>query len=67
MSLTYTNASGNKRVNIQEIIGNPVLRRKLMVDCIIATQAREGIVTTKEQAEAAYDKVLAEKNISSGR
>jgi hypothetical protein len=50
----------NKRVNIQEIIGNPVLRRKLMVDSIIATQAREGITTTREQAEAAYDKVLSE-------
>ena len=50
----------NKRVNIQEIIGNPVLKRKLMVDCIIASQAREGITTTRAQAEAAYDKVLAE-------
>jgi hypothetical protein len=50
----------NRRVNIQEIIGNPELRRKLMVDSIIATQAREGITTTREQAEAAYDKVLAE-------
>ena len=50
----------NKRVDIKKIISNPELRRKLMVDCIIATQAREGIVTTKEQAEAAYDKILAE-------
>ena len=53
----------NKRVNIQEIIGNPVLRRKLMVDSIIATQAREGITTTREQAEAAYDKVLQENSL----
>lgn len=60
MSLFYTNDAGNKRVKIQEITGNPVLRRKLMVDCIIATQAREGITTTREQAEAAYDKVLSE-------
>ena len=52
----------NRRVNIQEIIGNPELRRKLMVDCIIATQAREGITTTREQAEAAYDKVLKENS-----
>lgn len=34
-----------------------------MVRCIIATQAREGIVTTQEQAEAAYDKVLREKAV----
>lgn len=60
MSLIYKNDAGNKRVNIQEIIGNPVLKRKLMVDCIIASQAREGITTTRAQAEAAYDKVLAE-------
>lgn len=31
-----------------------------MVSVIIATQAREGIVTTKEQAERAYD--IANKN-----
>ena len=30
-----------------------------MVRAIIATQAREGRVTTREQAEAAYDKVRA--------
>jgi hypothetical protein len=28
-----------------------------MVRTIIATQAREGIETTRQQAEAAYDKV----------
>jgi hypothetical protein len=61
MSLIYTNDAGSKRVKLQEIIGNPALCRKLMVDSIIATQAREGITTTREQAEAAYDKVLAEK------
>jgi hypothetical protein len=32
-----------------------------MVSNIIAIQAREGITTTQEQAEAAYDKVQAEK------
>lgn len=60
MSLIYTNDAGSKRVKLQEITGNPELRRKLMVDTIIATQAREGITTTREQAEAAYDKVLSE-------
>ena len=32
-----------------------------MVSTIVATQAREGIITTKEQAEQAYDKILKEK------
>ena len=40
---------------------DPALRRELTVRSIIATQAREGIVTTREQAEAAYDKVNNEK------
>jgi hypothetical protein len=38
-----------------------------MVGTIVATQAREGITTTQEQAESAYDKVLmtlANKNCS---
>jgi hypothetical protein len=52
---------GNKRVNIKAILADPVKRRKLMVASIIATQAREGITTTQEQAEAAYDKVQREK------
>ena len=59
----YTNESGSKRVNLRKIIGNPRLRRKLMVGCIVATQAREGITTTREQAEAAYDKVRSENAI----
>lgn len=43
------------RINIRAILADPRLRRRLMVDTIIATQAREGIVTTIEQAGAAYD------------
>jgi hypothetical protein len=50
-----------KRVNIRAILADPVLRRRMMVQTIIATQAREGIETTQEQAERAYDKVLAER------
>ena len=45
-----------KRINIREILRNPEQRRLLMVNCIIALQAREGITTTVAQAEAAYDK-----------
>lgn len=48
------------RVDIRSILADPALRRELMVRVIIATQAREGIVTTVEQAEHAYDAVRCE-------
>ena len=51
----------NRRVDIKKILADPQQCRKLMVQSIIASQAREGIVTTQEQAEAAYDKVQKEK------
>ena len=50
-----------KRVDIKAILANPAQRRELMVSTIIATQAREGIVTTRAQAEAAYDAIQTEK------
>jgi hypothetical protein len=50
-----------KRVGIKAILRNPAQRRTLLVNCIIATQAREGVTTTREQAEAAYDKVVASR------
>jgi hypothetical protein len=43
-----------RRVNIRGILANPDLRRELMVPTLQATQAREGIETTREQAERAY-------------
>ena len=49
------------RVNIRAILADAQLRRRLMVSTIIAVQAREGIVTSREQAEAAYDKVQLDK------
>lgn len=52
-----------RRVDIKAILADPALRRRLAVRCIIATQAREGIVTTREQAERAYDKVRAERAV----
>lgn len=45
------------RVNIIEILSSPVLRKELMIRTLIATQAREGVVTTLEQAEEAYENV----------
>ena len=44
----------NDRVNVKAILADPDLRRKLMVRTIQATQAREGIESTEEQAERAY-------------
>lgn len=49
------------RVNIKAILADPIKRRELCVTTIIATQAREGITTTREQAEHAYDTVQEEK------
>jgi hypothetical protein len=50
------------RVDIKGLLANPGSRKRLLVGCLIALQAREGIVTTREQAEAVYDKVRAEKS-----
>ena len=47
--------------DIKKLLSDPVKRKALMVSTIIATQAREGIVTTAEQASAAYDTIQAEK------
>ncbi len=50
-----------RRVNIRAILRDPKLRRDLMVGAIVALQAREGIDTTRQQAEAAYDAVRRDK------
>jgi hypothetical protein len=44
----------SRRVNVKAILADADLRRKLMVSTIQATQAREGIDTTAEQADRAY-------------
>ena len=49
------------RINIKQILNNPKLWKKLCVQSIIAIQAREGIETTKEQAERAFDVIQKEK------
>jgi hypothetical protein len=48
------------RVDIRKILADPQLRRELMIQNIVAMQAREGVTTSLEQAAAAYDKVRAE-------
>ena len=50
------------RINMADLLADPVARKELMIRVIIATQAREGIETTREQAEAAYEKVRRENN-----
>jgi hypothetical protein len=45
---------GSKRIKVKDILADADLRRKLMVSTIQATQAREGIETTYEQADHAY-------------
>lgn len=45
-----------RRVDIRAILSDPVLRRKLMVHCLRATQAREGREITWERAYEVYDK-----------
>lgn len=44
----------DERVSLRRILADPDSRRKLMVSTIQATQAREGIMTTGEQAQRAY-------------
>ena len=51
-----------KRVNIKQILSNPEQKRELMVGVIQFLQNIEGIDTTKEQAENAYDKIQDELN-----
>lgn len=47
-----------KRFDIRRMLVDPIKRKELFTSLIITIQAREGIVTTKEQAEDAYEKAL---------
>lgn len=55
-----------RRYDVRRLLADPKLRRELCVETIIATQARAGIDTTREQAEAAYDMVQQEKAMAKG-
>ena len=50
----------SRRVDIQTILADPVLRRKLLVRCLRATQAREGREISWERAYEVYDKAQEE-------
>ena len=41
-----------KRINVKEILRDPGLRRAMLVPALQAIQHREGVMTTREQAEA---------------
>lgn len=49
------------RLDIRRILADSQQRRRLFIGVIIATQAREGIEVTPEQALAAYEKARREK------
>lgn len=49
-----------RRVDVRSILRDEGQRRRLMVGVIRATQAREGVETTREQAGRAYDRVRAQ-------
>lgn len=55
-----------KRINIKEILADPELRKKMLVNALIATQAREGRDLTYEEAEDVYERIQAEKRKREG-
>jgi hypothetical protein len=59
MALTTGNVK--RRRVLKAVMADGDARRDMMVDNIVATQAREGIHTTREQAEEAYRRVQNEK------
>lgn len=46
-----------KRMDIKQILSNPEQKKELMLGTIQFLQHIEGVNTTREQAEYAYDKV----------
>ena len=56
-------STANPRVDIHEILNDKQMRRELCIRGIMAIQGTAGIRTTYEQAAAAYDKVILEKQL----
>jgi hypothetical protein len=52
-----------ERINIKQILSNPKQKKQLMVEAIQFLQNIEGIDTTKEQAENAYDKIQSNNSL----
>jgi len=57
---------GSSRIDIRKVLADPHLRREMKMPLIQAIQGREGIDTSREQAEHAYDKVTKEKQAQEG-
>ena len=55
-----------RRVDIRAILADSTQRKEMCVRAILFMQAMEGIETTREQAEAAYDKIQKEKGEPNG-
>lgn len=49
----------NRRVDLCKIMRDPVQRKDLIVESVIAAQAREGREVPREEVEATYDEMLA--------
>ena len=50
-----------RRVDIRAILADSKQREDICVRVIVATQAREGITTSEDQAREAYRRVLRER------
>lgn len=49
----------NRRVDLGKIVRDPIQRKDLIVESVIAAQAREGRDVPREEVEATYDEMLA--------
>lgn len=50
-----------KRFDIKAILTDPAVRRMMVARSTVATQAREGIDITLQEALESYDRMLKEK------
>jgi len=57
MTCARERAVGPRRINVRAILNNPVLRRELHVQFIMAMQEHEGRDANRAKAEEAYDNV----------
>lgn len=58
--------TAGRRVDVRAVLADEEFRRALMVGVIRATQAREGIDTSEEQALRAYERARALPRITRG-
>ena len=51
-----------QRFDMKKILSDPAQRRMMVARGTVATQAREGIDITLEEALESYDRIMKEKN-----